>query len=464
MLTRHQSEALSSSGQPQRKSLMSGLRRKHAAPESVLGRTGSDPNLLTPAPSGGDQSQGSVPPKRRSFLGLLRRGSSADAASAAATAMTDPASKLEQQQQPPDNQSDLVLPRPPPDLKTSDGSQPVTESFNIPMDQSTNAASMLPAQTGELDSQSAPASPRGRTAPALVLQGSSGVPDLALGRAASDPNMLSRRPSGMRSIRTTPRRMSLLGRLSRVRRSNSIAPDPPVTQEPGTEEQPLEEVPFAEQPSAEVVSRQQPLDEVPFAEQPFAEQPFAGQRLPSTEETSDEVPVAEQPVAEQSDHQRSSAEQPVAPESSQPARSANELSHAQEAAAEDTAAQEAAAEDAAAQEAASERRLTDQPFAAEPSVLGAAAEGRIEAQLGHDDKGSTRQPIAEQPLVKMPSDKQPSIDQQLSSAAAGQGSGTQLPDSAGPLQVEDVQHTQGDQQAGTTTVSSPEWQSGSSVA
>ena len=84
------------------------------------------------------------------------------------------------------------------------------------------------------------------------------------GRAASDPNMLSRRPLGVEANPPTPRWMSLLGRLSRVRRSNSIVPEPVITEGSGQEEQPLREVPFAEQPF-QVQSGLQPLVEEPSA-------------------------------------------------------------------------------------------------------------------------------------------------------------------------------------------------------
>ncbi len=71
--------------------------------------------------------------------------------------------------------------------------------------------------------------------------------------------------------------MSLLGRLSRVRRSNSIVPEPSIAEEAGQIELPQPE----QQGSAE-----QPINEVPFAEQPFANEPSeeaqpAHQDLPS---------------------------------------------------------------------------------------------------------------------------------------------------------------------------------------
>jgi len=264
---------------------MSRLRRTKAAPDSVLGRTASDTSLLARQLSG-DQSQGSsTSPKRRSLLGLLKRGSSGGAASTAGAAMTDAQSLAGEQPvgPPAESQEESGVTRRSPSLHL-DAQVAMPEQFSIPL------SAAVPEQaigSEGLVSQSAPASPRGwgRAPPVLVPQGSLGQADLALGRAASDPNMLSHRPSGMHSVPTTPRRMSLLGRLSRVRRSNSIVPEPSIAEEAGQMEVPQPE----QQGSAEQVPVEQPMNEVPFAEQPFANEPSeeaqpAHQDLPSGNE------------------------------------------------------------------------------------------------------------------------------------------------------------------------------------
>jgi hypothetical protein len=309
LLTRQQSDLLSTNPtKPQRKSLMSRLRRTKAAPDPVLGRTASDTSLLTGQPSG-DQSQGSsTSPKRRSLLGLLKRGSSVGAASTAGAAMTDAQSLAGEQPMgaPAESQEASGVMRRSPSLHL-DAQVALPEPFSIPL------AAAVPEQaisSEGLVSQSAPASPRGRgrAPPVLVPQGSLGQADMALGRATSDPNMLSHRPSGIHSIPTTPRRMSLLGRLSRVRRSNSIVPEPSIAEEAGQMELPQPE----QQGSAEQVPDEQPMNEVPFAEQPFPNEPIeeaqpAHQDLPIGHEglptesealpTSDEALPAEDPNA-----------------------------------------------------------------------------------------------------------------------------------------------------------------------
>ena len=283
LLTRQQSDLLfPTTIKSQRKSLMSRLRRTKAAPDSVLGRTASDTSLLARHTSG-DQLQGSsTSPKRRSLLGLLKRRSSGGAASTAGAAMADAQSLTGKQPvgTPVESQEGSGVMMRSPSLHL-DAQVALPEQFSIPL------AAAVPEQaigSEGLVSQSASASPRGRgrAPPVLVPQGSLGQAEMALGRAASDPNMLSHRPSGMHSTPTMPRRMSLLGRLSRVRRSNSVVPEPSIAEEAGQMEVPQPE----QQGSTEQVPGEQPTNEVPFAEQPFANEPIeeaqhAHQDLPS---------------------------------------------------------------------------------------------------------------------------------------------------------------------------------------
>lgn len=290
LLSGQQSEVLSSAPvKSQRRSLMPRLRRSKAAQDSLLGRTVSDISLLTRQLSG-DQSQGSsVPPKRKSLFGLLRKSkSSSRAASADAAALTHAESMAgTQQQQPP---TEGVSPRRTSSLP-NDGSKPTGKSVVIPLEPNAGSGvESLQQSTGSeaLGSQSAPASPRGRARarapPVLIPQGSLSQPDGASGRAASEGSMLSHRPSGMHTSPTTPRRMSLLGRLSRVRRSNSIVPEPCTAEGAEQQELPQEEVPFAEQPFAEQPSSETSTDmpavaeamaDESFGESPVTKQPFA---------------------------------------------------------------------------------------------------------------------------------------------------------------------------------------------
>ncbi len=316
---------------------MSRLRRTKAAPDSVLGRTASDTSLLARQPSG-DQSQGSsASPKRRSLLGLLKRGSSGRAASTAGAAMTDAQSRAGKQPvgPPAESQEESGVMRRSPSLHL-DAQVALPELFSIPL------AAAVPEQaigSEGLVPQSAPASPRGRgrAPPVLVPQGSLGQAELALGRAASDPNMLSHRPSGMHSVPTTPRRMSLLGRLSRVRRSNSIVPEPSIAEEAGQMEVPQPE----QQGSAEQVPGEQPVNEVPFAEQPFANEPIeeaqpAHQDLPSGHKglplESEVLPTGDQALpigVPNAFAQASSADLPPAEQSAADSSPANKLGASQ---------------------------------------------------------------------------------------------------------------------------------------
>lgn len=276
LLSRQQSEVLLSAPvKSQRRSLLSRLRRSKAEPDSLLGRTVSDTSLLT-RQSSGDQSQGaSVPPKRKSLFGLLRKSkSSSKAASAAAAALTRAESMAGTQQE--QSPTEGVSPGRTSSLR-DDGTEPIGKSVSIPLEPNAGSGvESLQQSTGSeaLESQSAPASPRGRARapPVLIPQGSLSQPDLASGRAASEGSMLSHRPSGLHPSPTNPRRMSLLGRLSRVRRSNSIVPEPSTAEGAEEQELPQEEVPFAEQPFSEQPSSEQPSTDMPAVEESLGEQ------------------------------------------------------------------------------------------------------------------------------------------------------------------------------------------------
>ena len=305
LLSRQQSEVLSSAPvKSQRRSLLSRLRRSKAEPDSLLGRTVSDTSLLT-RQSSGDQSQGSsVPSKRKSLFGLLRKSkSSSKAASAAAAALTCAESMAGTQQE--QSPTEGVSPGRTSSLR-DDGTEPIGKSVSIPLEpKAGSGVESLQQSTGSeaLESQSAPASPRGRARapPVLIPQGSLSQPDLASGRAASEGSMLSHRPSGMHTSPTTPRRMSMLGRLSRVRRSNSIVPEPSTAE--GTEQQelPQEEVPFAEQPFAE-----QPFTEQPYAEQPSTDKPAVVESM--ADQSLGECAVTKQPFAKNLNRQAHTAD------------------------------------------------------------------------------------------------------------------------------------------------------------
>ena len=391
LLTWQQSDLLLTTPvKPQRKSLMSRLRRSKAAPDSVLGRTASDTSLLARQPSG-DQSQGSsTSPKRKSLLGLLKRGSSGRAASTAGAAMTDAQSLAGKQPvgPPAESQEESGVMRRSPSLHL-DAHLAMPEPLSIPL------AAAVPDQaigSEGLVSQSAPASPRGkgRAPPVLVSQGSLGQAEMALGRAASDPNMLSHRPSGMHSIPTTPRRMSLLGRLSRVRRSNSIVPEPSIAEEAGQMEVPQPE----QQGSAEQVPGEQHMNVVPFAEQPFANGPIeeaqpAHQDPPSNAGLpieSEALPIGDEglPTADPADPnavaQASSADQPsvAAGSSSANKHGAAQLSQGGQ-----------DADLALAQEASQEQPLAEQPLSeqsgtsvGEVAALDSSDVGQVYAQSG----------------------------------------------------------------------------------
>jgi len=377
LLTWQQSELLLTTPiKPQRKSLMSRLRRIKAAPDSVLGRTASDTSLLARQPSG-DQSQGSsTSPKSRSLLGLLRRGSSGRAASTAGAAMTDAQSLAGKQSvgPPAESQEESIIMRRSPSLYL-DAQVAMPEPFSIPLATAVGMVAAVPEQaTGSegLVSRSAPASPRGRgrAPPVLVPQGSLGQAEMALGRAASDPNMLSHRPSGMHSVPTTPRRMSLLGRLSRVRRSNSIVPEPSIAEEAGQMEPPQPE----QQGSAEQVPGEQPVDEVPFAEQPFASQPSeeappAHQDLPNGNEglpiESEALPTGDEALPTANSNavaQAPSADQPPVEQFAAGSSSAIKPGAAQ------LLQRGQVADQALAEQAAQEQPLAEQPLSDQSGV------------------------------------------------------------------------------------------------
>ena len=245
------------------------------------------------------------------------------------------------------------------------------EPLSIPL-----AAAVPEQATGSdgLVSQSAPASARGRgrAPPVLVPQGSLGQAEMALGRAASDPNMLSHRPSGMHSTPTTPRRMSLLGRLSRVRRSNSIVPEPSIAEEAGQVEVPQPQ----QQGSAEQVPGERPMYEVPFAKQPFASEPIeeaqpAHHDLPSGDEglpiESEALPTEDEalPIGDPNAFaQAPVADPPPAEQLTAGSSSANERGTASvpHQVADQALAEQAVQEQPLAEEAAQEQPLAELPL------------------------------------------------------------------------------------------------------
>ena len=303
LLSDLESQSLETQGtKPKRRSLLSRLRpSKGAKGGSVLGRTASNPTLLS-RQSSADLEKLKTPIKRLSLSALLRRGSSGRATTAvvepaavAATAAGASTDVVGGFGSPPSAAASAVL------QGTQSSSQQQALANPKPLLMSAISSS---SQDQGLLPQSAPASPRGRAGTAPP-QGDTTQPELALGRAVSDPSLLVRLHSGMHSVPTTPRRLSLLGRLSRGRRSNSIMPEPSPGPLPPVQEATPLEVPFAEQPFAE-----QPLAEQPSAGQPFAEQPLAKQ--PSAEQLSAEQPFAEQPSAEQPLAEQPFAGQPSA--------------------------------------------------------------------------------------------------------------------------------------------------------
>lgn len=248
LLSDVQSEPLKSApAKPKRQSLLALLRPRRLSQGGLEGpalwRTASDPSLLT-RQSSADLGQNQKLVKRRSLLGMLRRGSSAAVAENSsgpdAVAAAIPIDPVEV--------AAVGTATSPQEEKA--GTYPQAVVGILPQQSTSVGAGTLPDQAVDLQPQSAPASPRGRTGTALGPQGSALLPVLAPGRTLSDPSMLIRLPSGMYGIPTTPRRMSLLGRLSRGRRSNSIAPEPGQL-EAAPDQLPLEDVPFAEQPFAE---------------------------------------------------------------------------------------------------------------------------------------------------------------------------------------------------------------------
>ena len=300
-----ESESLGTPVKPKRRSLLSRLRPgKGAKRGSDLGRTASDPTLLT-RQSSAELEKTKSPTKRMSLMGLLHRGSSGSASAAVVKAAVVASSSGPAPATAAGASIDLVGSMASAVEREQSGFELQAVPDARPLLESIISSGSSPALDQGLQLQSALASPRGRggTAPS---QGTAVQPDLTLGRAVSDSSLLLRLPSGMHSIPTTPRRKSLLGRMSRGRRSNSIVPEPVTGPMPGQLEaaqgMPLQEVPLAEQP----------FDEVPFAEQPFAEQPFVEQ--PLAEQPSDEQPSAEQAFPEQPFAEQHLAEQPPAAE------------------------------------------------------------------------------------------------------------------------------------------------------
>ncbi|KAA6418482.1 MAG: hypothetical protein FRX49_11538 [Trebouxia sp. A1-2] len=440
LLTRQQSDLLFIPPiKPQRKSLMSRLRRTKEAPDSVLGRTASDTSVLARSTSG-DQSQGSpTPPKRRSLLGLLKRGSSGRAASTAGAAMTDAQSLAGKQPvvSPAESQEESVVTRRSPSLHLDDHvAQP--EPFSIPL------AAAVPEQaisSEELVSQSAPASPRGRARapPVLVPQGSLGQAEMAVGRAASDPNMLSHRPSGMHSNPTTPRRMSLLGRLSRVRRSNSIVPEPSIAEEAGQmelpqpeqqgfAEQPMNEVPFAEQLFGnEPTEEAQPaLQDLPSGNKglpiEFEALPIGDEALPAADPNAvAQAPSADEPPVEQFAAGTSPANKLGASQLSQGGQDAD-LALAEEAAQEQPLAEEAAQGQPLAEKAAQEQPLAEKAAQEQPLAEEAAQEQPLAEEAAQEqplaEEAAQEQPLAEEAAREQPLAEEAAREQPLAEEAA----------------------------------------------
>ena len=365
--------------QPKRRSLLSRLRPSKGGVD--LGRTASDPALLM-RQSSADLQKLKSPTKRLSLSALLRRGSSGDATAAVvdptAVASGGSAAAATAAGASPEvvgslaSQSSTVTTAELDQTQSSSQLQGARPLLNSAISSGTSLA-----QTEGLQPQSAPASPRGRASTAPP-KGSAVQPDVALGRAVSDPSMLARLSSGMHSVPATPRRMSLLGRLSRGRRSNSIMPEPATSEQAeSAQNMTVDEIPFAEHPFAE-----QPLAEQPSAEQLSVGQPFVAQPVveqlsveqPSAEQLSVEQPSAEQPLAEQPSAEQPLAEQPLA-----------------------------------------EQPLAEQPLAEQPSAEQPLAKQPSAEQL------SAEQLSAEQPSAEQPSAEQPSAEQPLAATSLPRG-------------------------------------------
>lgn len=403
LLSDLESQSLDTQGTtPKRRSLLSRLRPgKGSKGGSALGRTASNPTLLS-RQSSADTEKLKSPTKRLSLSALLRRGSSGRADAAVVEPATVASGGDAEAATAAGASTDVVGTLGSPSAAAATAVLEASQSFSQPQAVAnprpllTSAITSGPssAQDQGLMPQSAPASPRGRpgTAPP---QGDMAQPELALGRAVSDPSLLVRLPSGMYSVPTTPRRMSLLGRLSRGRRSNSIMPEPSPAPLPGqlqpVQEATLLEVPFAEQPFAEQPSAEQPRAEQPSAEQPLAKQPSAGQ------------PLAEQPLAEQPFAEQPSAEQPFA----------------KELLAEQPSALQPLAEQPCAEQPSDEQPSAETPYLKQPLVEQLPVE-----------QPSAKQPLAEQPLAEQPLAEQPLDEQTLTEQPSAQ-----QPLAAGPLPV-----------------------------
>ena len=255
LLSDVQSELLVAPAKPKRRSLLARLRPRRLSQGglegSALGRTASDPSLLT-RQSSADLAQNQKV-KRRSLLGMLRRGSSVDVATAVAENSSSPVAAAEAYSdvvKDPVEAAAVATAATPEEDRA--GTYPRAEV--VPQRSISVGSGTLLDQAVDLQPQSAPASPRGRTGAAPEPHGRALLPSPAPGRVLSDPSMLIRLPSGLYSAPATPRRMSLLGRLSRGRRSNSIAPEP--GREHSHEEdqqlskQPLNELALPEAPSS----------------------------------------------------------------------------------------------------------------------------------------------------------------------------------------------------------------------
>ena len=384
LLSDFASESLDTPVKPKRRSLMSRLRAtKGSKGGSGLERTASNPALLMRQPSA-DLEKLKSPTKRLSLSALLRRGSSGDAIAAAVdpTAVASDGKAATAAEASTDVVGSLASL---PSAVTTAGLDQMQSSSQAkdarPLLLRAISSGASSAQHQGLQPQSAPASPRGRggTAPP---KGNAVQPDLALGRAVSDPSMLARLSSGMPYVSSTPRRMSLLGRLSRGRRSNSIMPEPSSDPTPGqwesAQKATAEEVPFAEQPFAEQPLVEQPSGEPPLAKQPLAEQTSAEQ--PSAEQPSAKQPFAKQPLAKQPLAKQLVAEQPSVeqPPVKQPS------------------AEQPFAEQPSAEQPFAKQHLAEQPSAEQPS-----AEQPLAATFLPKDAQSGQQLHAEQSLADL---------------------------------------------------------------
>ena len=390
--------------QPKRRSLLSRLRPSKGGVD--LGRTASDPALLM-RQSSADLQKLKSPTKRLSLSALLHRGSSGDAtavvvdptavASGGSAAAATAAGASPEVVGSLASQSSTVTTAELDQMQSSSQLQGARPPLNSAISSGTSLA-----QTEGLQPQSAPASPRGRASIAPP-KGSAVQPDLALGRAVSDPSMLARLSSGMHSVPATPRRMSLLGRLSRGRRSNSIMPEPATSEQAESAKNiTVDEIPFAEQPFAE-----QPLAEQPSAEQLSVGQPFVAQPVveqlsfeqPSAEQLSVEQPSAEQPLAKQPSAEQPLAEQPLA---------------------EQPLAEQPLAEQPLAEQPLAEQPLAEQPSAEQPLAEQPSAEQSL-AEQPSAEQPSAEQLSAEQPSAEQPSAEQPSAEQPLAATSLPRG-------------------------------------------